>query len=155
MSKNATTQEQQEETTVTPSAVSPYQATVIKSTTLHAKLAGQDKPTSGAQAARKGPPSRKPRYVNIVLPAEIWPRLDLMKDYAQDEGLTLSSRQRIGRDGVISGVIAWFLDQAYADQMSILAEGIEKIKAFPSFQTAGAITRPGREKKGLADEGDK
>lgn len=103
---------------------------------------------TGIQAAKKGPPSRKPRYVNIVLPAEIWPRLDEMKDAAQDEGLSLSSRQRIGRDGVMSGVIAWFLDQDYDKRIEILTEGIEKIKKYPSFRSAGAITRPGRERKG-------
>ena len=93
----------------------------------------------GMAAARTGPPSKRPRYVSVVLPAEIWPRLDILKDAAQDEGLSLSSRQRIGRDGCITALLGWFMTQDYETQITILSQGIESVKKYPSVMSAGAI----------------
>lgn len=99
---------------------------------------GTQAPT-GMAAARTGPPSRRPRYVSVVLPAEIWPRLDILKDAAQDEGLTLSTRQRIGRDGCITALLGWFMTQDYERQITILSEGINSVKQYPSVVAAGAV----------------
>ena len=92
---------------------------------------------TGLPAARKGPPSKRPRYVSVVLPSEIWTKLDILKDYAQDEGITMSSRQRIGRDGCITAVLAWLLELDYEKQIEIMASGVNLVKQYPSVQAAG------------------
>lgn len=87
------------------------------------------------------PPSEKTRSVNLIVPPELWRQMDLFKDYAQDRGMTLSSRQRIGRDGLCVAVMAWFVEQPLERKEAIMQEGIKIVKDFPSVKKFGAIRR--------------
>jgi hypothetical protein len=51
--------------------------------------------------------------------------LELAKLRAQESGLKLSERQRIGRDGTIQAILAQFLTLSESDQDAWIANGVK------------------------------
>ena len=82
---------------------------------------------------------RRPRFVSLVMPAEVWPILEDIKDECQNRDMHLSERQRIGRDGVILALLAAVLAKPADEVMKMVEQGVTMVAEMPTVKKAGGI----------------
>jgi|688.fasta_scaffold11021_11 hypothetical protein len=82
---------------------------------------------------------RRPRFVSLVMPAEVWPILEDIKDECQNRDMHLSERQRIGRDGVILALLAATLTLPEEQVMELVVKGVGLVADMPTVKKAGGI----------------
>ena len=72
---------------------------------------------------------KRPKYVTCVLPEKLYKPADQLKEMLQDEGVTVTGRQVIGRDGIALASFAWLMAQPEAVQRDIVMKGIALLRS--------------------------
>jgi len=64
------------------------------------------------------------------LPPSLSVPLDKLREELQDDGVSLTGRQVIGRDGINLAMLAWLLDQSPERQRELVKEGIASYRKY-------------------------
>lgn len=72
---------------------------------------------------------RRPKRVGLTVPPFLLPALEHLKENCQEADMYLSTRQRIGNDGVILSAVTWLLQQPISSQFEIVQKGFAEFKA--------------------------
>lgn len=75
------------------------------------------------------PKRDRKRYLTAELPPALYEPLDELRDDLQDDGISLTGRQVIGRDGINLAMLAWLLDQPAERRRELIAAGISSYRA--------------------------
>lgn len=64
------------------------------------------------------------RTLSVEMPRALYQPLDAFRDKLQDDGVKLSSRQVIGRDGISLAMLSWLLDHPEDQRRKLIDAGI-------------------------------
>lgn len=70
----------------------------------------------------------RPRFVSIKMPREISDVVDNLKELCQNDGVYLSERQLVGRNGVVLAVMANLTTMPEDVQYEFVMKGVERLK---------------------------
>lgn len=68
--------------------------------------------------------TKRTKFVSAELPPELHKPLDEFRDELQDDGVSLTGRQVIGRDGINIAMLSWLLDQPAERRRELVEAGI-------------------------------
>lgn len=85
---------------------------------------------------------KRPKRVGLTVPPFLLPALEQLKDHCQDADMYLSTRQRIGNDGVILSALTWLLTQPESYQFEIIQKGYGEYKSKSAMLPASHATAP-------------
>ena len=72
---------------------------------------------------------RRSKRVGLTVPPFLLSALEQLKENCQDADMYLSTRQRIGSDGVILSAVTWLLQQPETLQFEIVQKGFAEFKS--------------------------
>ncbi len=72
---------------------------------------------------------RRAKRVGLTVPPFLLPALEQLKENCQEADMYLSTRQRIGNDGVILSAVTWLLQQPISSQFDIVQKGFAEFKS--------------------------
>lgn len=75
------------------------------------------------------PKKDRKRYVTAELPPALYEPLDALREELQDDGVSLTGRQVIGRDGINLAMLAWLIDQPAERRRELIDAGITSFRA--------------------------